>query len=129
MNKYVIDAYSWVEYFQGTDSGKKVKELIENSNSLNYTNILTISELSSFFQRKGYDFKEAKNIILSVSKAFEINIDFAEEAGKLHAIIKKERKHIGLVDVFVLLTARRLSAKVITGDEDFRGLKEVVLIK
>lgn len=129
MNKYVIDAYSWVEYFQGTDSGKKVKELIENPDSINYTNMLTIAELSSFFQRKGYDFKEAKKILLSLSKAFEISVDFAEDAGKLHAIVKKERKHIGLADIFVLLTARKLNAKVLTGDEDFRGFKEVVLIK
>ncbi len=129
MTNLVIDAHSWVEYFQGTDAGKKVKDLIENPINANYTNIITIAELSSFFQRKGYDFKEAKKVILSISKTFEINLEFAEEAGKLHAITKKQIKHIGLVDVFVLLTARRLNAKVITGDEDFKGFKETILIK
>lgn len=129
MANLVIDAYSWVEYFQGTDAGEKVRDLIENPINANYTNIITIAELSSFFQRKNYDFKEAKKIILSLSKTFEINVEFAEEAGKLHAIIKKERKHIGLADIFVLLTARRLNAKVITGDEDFRTFKETILIK
>lgn len=129
MNNLVIDAYSWIEYFQGTDSGKRVKELIENPNNANHTNIITVAELSSFFQRKGYDFNEAKKVILSLSRIFEINIDFAEEAGKLHAIIKKERKHIGLADIFVLLTAKKLNAKVITGDEDFRGLKDIILVK
>jgi len=34
-----------------------------------------------------------------------------------------------MADIFVLLTARKLNAKVVTGDEDFRGLKEVVMIK
>lgn len=36
---------------------------------------------------------------------------------------------MGLADIFVLLTARKLNAKVVTGDEDFRGLKDSLMIK
>lgn len=126
----VIDAYAWIEYFDGTELGIKVKNFIENSQNKIFTNVITIAELSSHFKRKKtYDFAEAKKVLSSISSFYNINEDFAEEAGNLHAEIKKERKHIGLVDIFVLLTARKLNAKVVTGDEDFRNLKEVIMIK
>mgnify|MGYP001561052698 FL=1 len=129
MGKFVVDAYSWVEYFNGTKSGEKVKGIVENSSNLIYTNVITIAELSSYFTRKGYDFETSKKIILSLSLFFPITKEFAEEAGKLHARIKKEKKHIGLVDILILLTAIKLNAKVITGDEDFRDFKETLIIK
>ena len=29
MTRLVIDAYAWIEYFEGSEIGKKVKELLE----------------------------------------------------------------------------------------------------
>lgn len=129
MNKFVIDAYAWVEYFNGTIEGEKVRNIVENSNNSIYTNIVTIAELSSFFRRKKYNFQDAKRIILSLSYVYLINIDFADDSGKLHADTKKKIKHIGLADIFVLQTAKKLNAKVVTGDDDFRSLKDVIMIK
>lgn len=129
MSKYVADAYAWVEYFDGTSAGGKVKEIVENSANEIFTNVITIAEISSHFKRRGIDFTEAKRIILSLSVIYIIDEAFAEAAGELHAIIKKERKHMSLADIIVLMTGRRLSAKIVTGDEDFRGLKEALMIK
>ena len=47
----------------------------------------------------------------------------------MHAVIRNDRKHMGIADIFILLTAEKLKAKVVTGDEDFRGLKESFMIK
>ncbi len=65
---------------------------------------------------------------MALSLIFNINFDFVEEAGKLHADLKKDRKNISLADAFVLLTAKKLNARVVTGDPDFKGLREVILI-
>lgn len=129
MNIFVIDAYAWVEYFNGTSLGEKVRKIVENDSNTIYTNVITIAELSSHFQRKGSSFEEARKIILSLSSIYNVSLEFAEEAGKSHAILRTKRKHMGLADVFVLQTARNLRAKVVTGDEDFRGLSEAVMIK
>ncbi|MEK6973654.1 MAG: PIN domain-containing protein [Nanoarchaeota archaeon] len=129
MNKFVIDAYAWIEYFKGTVPGEKVKNIVEDSNNLIYTNVITIAELSSFFERKDSSFKEAKKLLISLSSPIPINTEFADEAGKLHAELKKKIRHIGLADILVLLTAKKLNAKVVTGDEDFRDLKETYMIK
>lgn len=129
MSNYVFDAYAWIEYLNGTKLGEKVKDIIENKNNSIFTNILTIAEISSSYTRNKLSFEEELKYIYSLSKVFNIDVNFVEEVGKLHGVIKKERKHISLADIFVLLTARKLNAKVVTGDEDFRGLKEVIMIK
>src|SRR3989344_868776 len=124
MNKFVIDTYAWIEYFNGTKLGEKVKVIIENSENIIYTNIITIAELSSTYTRNLVNFSKEKEVILNLSKIFNIDFKFAEEAGILHAETKKKNKHIGMADIFILLTAKKVSGKVVTGDEDFRGMKE-----
>ncbi len=126
---FVVDASAWVEYFNGTLIGEKVKEIVENDQNTIYTNVITIAELSSHFTRRNINFNEARRIILSLSSIQPVDVGFAEDAGKIHIALRKERNKFGLADAFVLLTAQKLSAKIITGDEDFRGLKEVVMIR
>ena len=128
MTIIVVDAYAWIEYFDGTTIGEKVKRVIEDANNVIFTNVITLAELASIFTRKNKNYEEAKKIILSRSSFYEVNMNFTEEVGKLHAELKKNRKHISLADVFVLLTAKKLGGKVITGDKDFKGLKEVIML-
>ena len=129
MSNYIIDAYAWVEYFNGSKSGEAVKEIIENPKNFIFTNIITVSELASSYKKKSLSFEEEKKSLLTLSKIYYIDFEFAIETGELHANTKKDRKHISLADIFVLLTAKKLNAKVVTGDEDFRGLKEALMIK
>ncbi len=49
--------------------------------------------------------------------------------GLLYAEIKAGNKNFGLADSFVLFTARKLGAKVHTGDPDFRGIQDAVMLK
>ncbi len=130
--RYVVDAYSWIDYFEGNAAGHKVKEYIENSSNEIITNALNLAEISSFFRRKnlGIDkINEVFNIILSISKIYSFDYEFSRNAGLLHGEVKSKEKDFGLIDAFVLLTARKLRAKIITGDEHFRIFKEAVMIK
>jgi predicted nucleic acid-binding protein len=43
--------------------------------------------------------------------------------------MQRNLKDFGLADAFVLATARKLKAKVLTGDMHFEGVKEAVLLK
>lgn len=129
MDVFVIDAYAWVEYFKGSLVGEKVRRIVETHDHKIITNILTLSELASSYGRDGLSFETEEKVILSLSSIYHPDISFTVEAGKLHAALRKERKHIGLADIHVLLTARRLGGKVVTGDKDFRGIKEVIMIK
>jgi predicted nucleic acid-binding protein len=42
--------------------------------------------------------------------------------------MRKIERDFGLADAYVLVTARRLRSKVLTGDPHFRGVKEAVPI-
>lgn len=125
----VVDASAWVEYFDGTLPGEKVKLILENAQNRIYINVVTIAELSSHFEKRDIPFAEARRIILSISSIYTIDVEFAEEAGKIHTALRKQRRKFGLADAFVLLTAQKNTANVVTGDEDFRGLKETIMIR
>jgi predicted nucleic acid-binding protein len=127
--KIVLDTSSWIDYFKGNDAGNKVKEYIENTNDEIITNILSLSELFSFFKRKGFNPEKAYSILISLSKIYNLDINFVKEAGLLHAEIKKDIKDFGMIDSFILLTAKKTNAKLITADNHFKNFKETILIK
>ena len=128
MSSYIIDASAWVEYFDGTELGRKVKEIVENSNNDIHTTIITIAEVASHFTRRGYDFHEAKRVMISLSTIDYFTVDTAEETGILYAHLRKEREKISLADIFVLVNAQKINAKVLTKDKDFKGFKEALLL-
>ena len=80
-------------------------------------------------EKKLGDTKEMLKLISSMSKIYPVDFEFAKEAGSIHASIRKHIKDFGLADAFVLLKARKLKAKIITGDPHFKDCKEALLIK
>lgn len=129
MTTYIIDAYAWIEYALGSKKGMVVRDIVENQEHRIYTNIVTFSELAAYCARHNKSFEELKRVILSLSIVYPIDVTFCEDAGNAYIQIRKERKHMGMIDVFVLLSARKLKGKVVTGDQDFKGLLDVVLLK
>lgn len=127
--KIVLDTSSWIDYFEGNDAGLKVKEYVENKGNEIITNILSLSELFSFLKRKGFNPENVNKNIISLSKIYNFDINFAKEAGLLHAETKKKIKDFGMIDSFILLTAKKTNAKLITADEHFKNFKETILIK
>jgi predicted nucleic acid-binding protein len=125
--KCIIDSYAWVEYLDGTVSGSKVKEILMKEEA--YTLILSIAEVISRAKRTGKNTDEVYNAISLNSRIINITPELSRDAGILHAEMRKKIKDFGLIDAFILLTARKMNAKIITGDEHFRGFKEAILIK
>jgi predicted nucleic acid-binding protein len=56
------------------------------------------------------------------------NDEDALEVGKLHSTVKRSHPNFSLADAFVLHAARSLKAKVLTGDPDFKGIDDAVLL-
>ena len=127
--RIVIDTSSWIDYFEGSDIGEKVRSYIEDSNNELIVNVLNLSEITSLFTRKGLNLEEAKKIIVSNCRVYNFGEEFAEEAGLLHAETKKKIRDFGLIDAFVLLTARKLNTKLLTGDSHFASFKETILLR
>ena len=128
MTKYVVDAYAWIEYLEGTDAGRKVTEILENNDDI-FTCAVTLGEVVSKVARLGKDAKIAYDVLLSNSQVVVVDEELSFQAGLLHCEMRKTAKDFGLADAYVFATARRLKANILTGDPHFKPLKEAIMIK
>lgn len=128
MTKFVIDAYAWIEYLDGTDAGRRVTEILENNDGI-FTCAVTLGEVVSKVARMGKDAKVAYDVLLSNSQVVVVDEELSFQAGLLHCEMRKTAKDFGLADAYVLATARRLKSKILTGDPHFKSLKEAIMVK
>ena len=126
--RYIIDSYAWIEYLNGSSIGEKVMKILKSGDEI-YSLNLIIAEVISIIKRKNSNVDIAYQAITLNSKIAEISSEIAKEAGLFHAETKKKIKNFGLVDSLIYIVARKLNAKILTGDEHFRGFKEAVMIK
>jgi predicted nucleic acid-binding protein len=133
-SKYIIDAYAWIEYFRASKYGEAAKEYIESADSV--TPSIVVAELSRKLQREielGNETSEGRlkrlEFISATSQVVELDFELAVVVGKTACEMNKKTQGCGLADAVVLCTARNLKGKVVTGDEHFKDLKEVVFIK
>jgi predicted nucleic acid-binding protein len=127
MARLVVDSWAWVEYLSGTEKGLKLKGLIEDGSKL-FTSIISLAEVVSAARRMEMSVTEVKESITSNSDVVNVDQDLSAEAGLLHNDMKKKVRDFGLGDAFVVVTARRLNIKILTGDPHFKHIKEAVMI-
>jgi len=130
----VFDSYAWIEYFLGSDSGRVVKNYIDVEEVV--TPSIVLAEVARKYLREGVkeeDVFKRLNFIVASGTVTEIDAELSMAAAKayleLFAKAKAEKlKRPSLTDGIVLATGRILGAKIVTGDEHFKGLAEVVYI-
>jgi PIN domain nuclease of toxin-antitoxin system len=125
MERYVMDAFAWVAYFEGEN--EELAKLVEGSEL--HTSIFNATEVASKAERSGFDSKEALSAIGQLSQVHGATIESAARIGRLHARMGRTIKDFGLGDCFVLELAERLEAKILTGDPHFKGLDNVVFLE
>jgi predicted nucleic acid-binding protein len=132
--EYVIDTYAWIEYFKGTSLGQAARQYIEGDSAA--TPSIVILELERSLLRdiaEGNETREGAKkkteYVRSVTSIIDLTYDSAIKAAQTDREMRKKIKNWGMADSIVLATARQLGAKVVTGDEYFRGMKEAVMIK
>ena len=127
-DKYVIDTHAWIEYLTATNTGTKIKTLLEKNNTETFTCAVTLAEVISKIAREQLDTEFAYAIVTSNSEIVDADEQLSKQAGILHAQIRKTKKDFGLADAYTLATARLLNAKILTGDPHFKDIKEAILI-
>ncbi len=128
MSSYILDAYAWIEYLQGTTRGVKVRNVVQNPRNKIYTCAVTVAEVISKFIRRNFDHKIALDAITSNSRIILVEDKLSVLAGELHAHIRKNVKDFGLADAYVLACSKKYDASIITGDPHFRTMKDVMII-
>ena len=57
MSKYIVDSSAWIEYFAGTEKGRKIKDLIVGKEL--FTTGIIVAEVSTHFLKKGLEARQA----------------------------------------------------------------------
>jgi predicted nucleic acid-binding protein len=133
--KTVIDAYAWIEIFIGSRNGETAKEILQKTEEA-YTPDIVLAEIARKYLREGSKentIQQRLKTIEEISEIIPIDTEIAMESAKCYIKLaekaKREKlKAPSLFDAIILATAKILNAKIITGDEHFKGIKETLWI-
>ena len=84
----MTDSWVRIEYLEGSDIGRNVKEIIENEDI--FTSMVTVAEVTSKMSRMGKDVNAVFSSITSLSKIIVGGPELAKEA---NCCTQKQRKH------------------------------------
>ena len=119
----LVDSWAWIEYFKGTSQGEKAKEIIESGRQLLLSTI-NVSEIYLFLlKNRASEAEKLIKFVLDSSFVIPLETGLSLKAAK----IKHEHK-IGLADAIVMATAEESKAEILTGDDDFKNMKNVIYI-
>jgi PIN domain nuclease of toxin-antitoxin system len=127
MDRLVVDSWAWVEYLRGSEIGQIVDMRISAAGEL-WTSAVSLTEVVSKYRREKLSEQVAIDAMSALSRFGIPSRDDAIEAGRLHAEIKAKSANFGLADAFVIHLARKVNGKVLTGDPDFKGIREAEFI-
>lgn len=129
MTDLVVDSWAWIEYLEGSELGAKVRDVMRDERNKLHTHIVSIAEIISKEKRRNKDTEIAWKAITNLTKILPMDESDSKAVGLLHAELKSKKKNLGRADSFVLYAARTIGGRVLTGDPDFRGISDVMLLQ
>ena len=118
----LVDSWAWIEYFKGSNPGAKAKNVIESGEQLLISTI-NISEIYHFLLNNKMDAEKLIKFVLDSSFVIPLETSVALKAANI-----KFTKKLGMADAIVLATAEENNAMILTGDDDFKNIKNVIYI-
>lgn len=122
----LLDTSAWVEYFKGSEKGRKVASFLEEEPC--FTCALTLAEISRWFVENNHDIDFAVEQIKQNSVLIMFEEKVLVEAGKNYPSLRKISKAISMIDVIIFITAYFHELTLITTDSDFRNLQGVEML-
>ena len=134
--RIVVDSFAWIEIFLGSRIGQSAFRQIQDAEIV-VTPETVLAEIARKYLREGAREQIIRSRLNTISESSELSgIDEATAlvSGKAYLEIQeKARKEKiekpSLFDAIVLACARINGAKVLTGDQHFKGLPETVWLE
>ncbi len=130
MKRYVLDSYAMIAYFEDEPGADRVAQILRqliHGKAKGYMSVVNWGEVYYNTMREE-GVAEAEKVILQLDKfpiqVVEVNRDFAYEAAKL-----KGKYRIAYADCFAVALSVKLNASLVTGDSEFKKLKERISIQ
>ncbi len=127
-----IDTYAWIEYFEGSVQGNKVREILENENEHEiFTPSIVLVELADAVAKGKIkiNWDELVRFVKLNTKIIDIDDVVAKEAGIIKNNLRKKHPDFGIIDAIVLATARINNSSLLTGDTHLLNEDDVISIK
>jgi predicted nucleic acid-binding protein len=121
---YVIDTWTWVEYYSGRTSA--VQEYIENDKFDLFTSVITLTEMIKFLDQT--ESAQSSQSVVHEIGIRSLIVPVSREIAVLAGGYKREGFRGGIADTIILATARTGNHTSVTGDLHFAGLPDVVII-
>jgi ribonuclease VapC len=129
MKRYVLDSYAMIAYFEdepGADRVSQVLRQLVQGKARGFMSVVNWGEV--YYNTMGEQgVAEAEKVILQLDKfpiqLVEADKDLAYDAAKL-----KGKYRIAYADCFAVALSTKLDASLVTGDREFKKLKERVSI-
>ncbi len=119
----LVDSWAWIEYFKGTPSGEKARRCIEGEEKI-IVSAINVAEVRLFLLRhKQAEEDKLIRFLLNTSFPVPVSTEIAVQAAGT-----KHEKKFGMADAIVMAIAKLHDAKIVTGDDDFKGEPNVSYI-
>lgn len=119
----LIDSSAWFDYFLGEKEGKIVEKYLNSQEEILISTINLTEIYSRYLRSWPNQAQEKKNYLLGRCNLIEVSKEIALEAAKTRA-----SKRLALADSLIYATAKLSKVKLITSDNDFRGLENVEIL-
>lgn len=118
----IFDSFAWIEYFAGTEKGTKVKEIVEELETI-YTPAICLTEIKAKYLREKRDPIKRLAFISDRSIILPVDREVALKAGEV-----KINQKLHTVDALIYACGILKKCEVVTGDPHFENLNEVVYL-
>ena len=127
---YVVDTYALIEWFiQGNENYRKHFEAIDSKGA--FVTELTVMEFyHKVFHSTGKDkADEALDVILGNMKVIDLNLEMIKQSAIFRSEMLREKRQLSYADSVNYIAAKGMRLKLLTGDNDFKGLENVEFVK
>jgi predicted nucleic acid-binding protein len=123
----VFDTWAWWEIIHATPRGKVLQSRYLAKGSV-ATSAYAVAELTARLSEAGKAdaISPALQRIASAGPVVAVDLQLAEKAGRLRMELRRADRNASLADAVMLVTARHLGLKLVSGDPAFKGQPDVV---
>ena len=130
MKRYVLDSYAMIAYFEDEPGADRVAQILRQlvqGKAKGYMSVVNWGEVYYNIMREE-GVTDAEKVILQLDRfpiqIVDVNKDLAYEAAKL-----KGKYRIAYADCLAAALSMQLNATLVTGDPEFKKLKERISIQ
>lgn len=119
--EYVLDMYALAELFDGTEKARIIRELVNAGKCA--ISVIALAELSDKCAREQRDSEPLVTALQATVAILPLSNEIAVAAGKVKNELRKTARNISLADSIHFQTAQSVEAVFVTGDPDFKDIK------